>query len=53
MLYQISEDNVSVIVCVEIFDVPSGGADCDITVFLTSIDGGKAGELTLQVHDMI
>ena len=35
-------------VCVEISDVPVGGADCDITVFLASIDGVKAGELTVQ-----
>ena len=37
-------------VCVEISDVPVGGADCNITVFLASIDGVKAGELTVQGH---
>ena len=43
--YQISEDGVSVDVCVEITNVPAEGADCNITVLLASIDGQKAGNV--------
>ena len=43
--YQISEDSGSVDVCLEISDVSVGGADCNITVLLASINGDKAGQL--------
>ena len=34
--------------CVEISDVPSGGADFNITVLLGLTNGVKAGEQTVQ-----
>ena len=43
--YEISENGGSVDVCVEISDVPTGGVECDITVYLASSDGAKAGKL--------
>ena len=46
--YLISEESGSVDVCVEISDVPSGGVGNNITVFLVTSDGEKAGRLLLQ-----
>ena len=45
--YQIAEGDGSVDVCVDISDVPSEGADCNITVYLATSDGVKAGKLQL------